>query len=58
MKMLLNKGAITQWHIDLLMSRHHSGFNVLVCEPIAAEDRQALESLAHYIIAASSRRSG
>jgi hypothetical protein len=50
LKMLLDKGAITQWHIDLLMSWHHSGFNVHVCEPIAADDRQALETLAHYII--------
>jgi len=50
LKMLLDKGGITQWHIDLLMSWHHSGFNVHVCEPIAADDKQALESLAHYII--------
>ena len=50
LKMLVDKGAISQWHIDLLMSWHHSGFNVHVCEPIAAEDRQALEKLAHYII--------
>ena len=32
------------------MSWHHSGFNVHVCEPIAADGRNALESLAHYII--------
>jgi hypothetical protein len=50
LKMLLEKGAITQWHIDLLMSWHHSGFNVHVCDPIAADDRDALEKLAHYII--------
>lgn len=50
LKMLLNKGAISQWHIDLLMSWQHSGFNVHICEPIAADDRQALEKLAHYII--------
>ena len=50
LKMLLDKGAITQWHIDLLMSWQHSGFNVHVCEPIAADDRNALECLAHYII--------
>ena len=48
--MLLEKGAISQWHIDLLMSWQHSGFNVHVCEPIAADDRNALEILAHYII--------
>jgi len=43
-------GVITQWHIDLLMSWHHSGFNVHIWEPIAADDCNALESLAHYII--------
>jgi len=32
------------------MSWQHSGFNVHVCEPIAADDRNALECLAHYII--------
>ena len=32
------------------MSWQHSGFNVYVCEPIAADDRNALECLAHYII--------
>lgn len=32
------------------MSWHHSGFNVHICEPIAADDRDALEKLAHYII--------
>lgn len=47
---LLDKGAITQWQIALLMSWRHSGFNVHVGEPIAANDRQALEKLAHYII--------
>jgi hypothetical protein len=50
LKTLLEKGAISQWHIDLLMSWHHSEFNVHVCEPIAADDLNALESLAHYII--------
>ena len=50
LKMQLKKGAISQWHIDLLMSWQHSGFNVHVCEPIAADDRNALECLAHYII--------
>jgi len=50
LKMLLNKGAFTLWNIDLLMSRHHSGFNVHVCEPIAPDDRNVLESLAHFII--------
>ncbi|QOX81016.1 transposase (plasmid) [Trichlorobacter lovleyi] len=48
--MLLAKGAISQWHIDLLMSWQHSGFNVHICEQITADDRNALESLAHYII--------
>jgi len=48
--MLLDKGAISQWHIDLLMSWRHSGFNVHICEQIAADDRQALETVAHYII--------
>ena len=32
------------------MSWQHSGFNVHVCEPIASDDRQGLEKLAHYII--------
>jgi hypothetical protein len=50
LKMLLEEGAISQWHIYLLMSWQHSGFNVHVCEPIAADDRNALEILAHYII--------
>jgi len=48
---LLDKGAISQWHIDLLMSWHHSGFNVHICEPIAADDRQALEKLSYNILA-------
>lgn len=48
--MLLDKGAITQWHIDLLMSWQHSGFNVHVGDPIAADDRQGLEKLAYYVI--------
>jgi len=48
--MLLEKGVITQWHIDLLMSWRYSGFNVHVGEPVAEDDRKALEKLAHYII--------
>jgi Transposase zinc-binding domain/Putative transposase len=50
LKMLLEKGVITQWHIDLLRSWRHSGFNVHVGEPVAEEDHKALENLAHYII--------
>jgi hypothetical protein len=51
--MLLDKGAITQWFIDRLMSWQHSGFGAHVCEPIAADDRNVLECLAHYIIRCS-----
>jgi len=49
-KMLLDKGAISQGHSDRLLSWHHSGVTVHVCDPIAADDRQALETRAHYII--------
>jgi hypothetical protein len=50
LKLLLDEGAIGEWHVNLLLSWRHSGFNVHVGDPIPADDREALEKLAHYII--------
>ena len=51
--MLLSKGKITQDLVSMLLSWHHSGFNVLCGPRIQPGDQQAMENLAHYIIRAS-----
>ena len=52
-KMLLSKGKITQDLVSMLLSWHHSGFNVFCGPRIQPEDQQAMENLARYIIRAS-----
>ena len=52
-KMLLSKEKITQDLVSMLLSWHHSGFNVFCGPRIQAGDQQAIENLARYIIRAS-----
>jgi hypothetical protein len=52
-KMLLSKGIITQDLVSMLLSWHHSGFNVFCGPRIQPGDGQAMENLARYIIRAS-----
>jgi len=52
-KMLLSKGKIIKELVDMLMSWHHSGFNVFCGPRIQPGDQQAMENLARYIIRAS-----
>ena len=52
-KMLLSKGKITQDLVSMLLSWHHSGFNVFCGPRIQAGNQQAMENLARYIIKAS-----
>jgi hypothetical protein len=51
--MLLSKGKITQDLVSMLLSWHHSGFNVFCGPRIQPGDQQAMENLARYIIRAS-----
>jgi hypothetical protein len=51
--MLLSKGIITQDLVSMLLTWHHSGFNVLCGPRIQPGDDQAMENLARYIIRAS-----
>jgi len=51
--MLLSKGKITQDLVSMLLSWHHSGFNVFCGPRIQHGDQQAMENLALYIIRAS-----
>ena len=53
LRMLLNKGKITQELIAMLSSWRHSGFNVFCGNRISPNDDTAMENLAHYIIRAS-----
>jgi len=52
-KMLLSKGKLTQDLASMLLSWHHSGFNVFCGPRIQPGDQQAMENLARYIIRAS-----
>jgi hypothetical protein len=51
--MLLSKRKITQDLVSMLLSWHHSGFNVFCGPRIQPGDQQAMENLARYIIQAS-----
>jgi len=51
--MLLSKGKITEELVSMLMSWHHSGFNVFCGPRIYPRDETAMENLARYIIRAS-----
>ena len=53
LRMLLNKGKITQEMIAMLSTWRHSGFNVLCGNRISPNDDAAMENLARYIIRAS-----
>ena len=52
-RMLLSKGKITEELVSMLMSWHHSGFNVFCGPRIYPRDETAMENLARYIIRAS-----
>ena len=53
LRMLLNKGKITQEMIAMLSTWRHSGFNVFCGNRISPTDDTAMENLARYIIRAS-----
>jgi hypothetical protein len=53
LRMLLNKGKITQEMIAMLSTWRHSGFNVFCGNRISPNDDTAMENLARYIIRAS-----
>jgi hypothetical protein len=53
LKMLLNKGKITQEIVAMLSSWRHTGFNVFCGNRISPTDETAMENLARYIIRAS-----
>ena len=53
LRMLLNKGKITQEMIAMLATWRHSGFNVFCGNRISPDDDTAMENLARYIIRAS-----
>jgi hypothetical protein len=53
MKMLLNKGKITEDLVAMVMKWRHSGFNVFCGERIQLGDEKAMENLARYIVRAS-----
>jgi len=53
LKMLLAKGLITQERIEMMAGWRHSGFHVHCGPPIDADDKQAMETLAEYILRAS-----
>ena len=44
-KMLLSKGKITQDLVNMLMSWHHSGFNVFCGRRIQPEEEEAMDNL-------------
>ena len=50
LRMLLNKGKITQEMITMLSTWRHSGFNVFCGNRISPNDETAMENLARYII--------
>jgi len=52
-KMLLSKGKITHDLVSMLLSWHHSGFNVFCGPRIQPGNEDAMENLARYIIRAS-----
>ena len=53
LRMLLNKGKITQEMIAMLSTWRHSGFHVFCGNRISPGDDTAMENLARYIIRAS-----
>jgi len=53
LRMLLNKGKITQEMVWMLSTWRHSGFNVFCGNRISPNDETAMENLARYIIRAS-----
>ena len=53
LRMLLNKGKITQETIAMLSTWRHSGFNVFCGNRISPADDTAMENLARYIIRTS-----
>ena len=53
LRMLLNKGKITQEMVRMLSGWQHTGFNVFCGNRISPTDETAMENLAHYIIRAS-----
>jgi len=53
LRMLLNKGKITQEMVRMLDRWKHTGFNVFCGNRIAPTDETAMENLARYIIRAS-----
>jgi hypothetical protein len=53
LRMLLNKGKITQEMVWMLSTWRHSGFNVFCGNRISPNDETAMETLARYIIRAS-----
>jgi len=53
LRMLLNKGKVTQEMIAMLSTWRHSGFNVFCGNRISPNDDMAMENLARYIIRAS-----
>jgi hypothetical protein len=57
-KVLLSKGKITEEMVGMLMSWHHSGFNVFCGLRTYPRDETAMENLARYIIRAFFHKSG
>jgi hypothetical protein len=55
LRMLLNKGNITQEMIAMLSTWRHSGFNVFCGNRISPNDDTAMENLARYIISTQQR---
>jgi hypothetical protein len=53
LRMLLNKGKITQEMVRMLSTWRHSGFHVFCGNRISPNDETAMENLARYIIRAS-----
>ena len=53
LRMLLNKGKITQERVRMLSGWKHTGFNVFCGNRISPTDETAMENLARYIIRAS-----
>ena len=53
LSMLKKRGLITDKIIELILSWHHSGFNVYCSERIYPRETQSMENIARYIIRAS-----
>ena len=53
LSMLKKRGLITESIIKLILSWHHSGFNVYCTERIYSRHTQSMENIARYIIRAS-----